>query len=233
MMKKIYRLLQNLLSIFYPRLCIGCGDILQESEKHLCLNCELHLPETDFHLEEENPLEEIFRGRVPVENVFAFLHYRKGNLSQNLLHHLKYKGNKEVGAYLGEMYGKKLARTGHLEGIDLILPIPLHPKKQRMRGYNQSEWIAKGLSAATGIPYSTEILVRRTYTETQTKKGRFNRWENVSEVFAVAEPERLAGVHVLICDDVLTTGATMEAAISKILAVAGTRVSVVTMAVAK
>ncbi|MBO4645496.1 MAG: ComF family protein [Bacteroidales bacterium] len=232
-MKKKFQLLSNLLSVFYPRLCISCGDALQENEEHLCLHCQLHLPETNAHLSAENPLEQIFRGRAQVQDTFAFLSYRKGNCVQKILHQLKYKGNKEVGAYLGEMYGRKLAQSGKLADADCILPIPLHPKKKKVRGYNQSEWIARGLSEATGIPYATDILVRNTFTETQTKKSRFNRWQNVKDVFAVVQPDRLVGKHVVVCDDVLTTGATTEAAIQKILEVEGTRVSVVTLATAQ
>lgn len=232
-MKKKISFLNNLISIFYPRICIGCGDLLQENEEHLCLTCILHLPETNYHLNEDNPLEQIFRGRTNVEKTYAFLQYRKGNHVQNILHQLKYKGNKEIGAYLGEMYGKKLAASGVLADADYILPIPLHPKKQRARGYNQSEWIAMGLSRGLGIPYSTNYLVRSTYTETQTKKSRFNRWQNVKDVFAVANPEELTGKHVIVCDDVLTTGATTEAAIQKLKAVDGIRVSVVTLATAR
>ena len=168
-----------------------------------------------------------------MQDTFAFLSYRKGNCVQKILHQLKYKGNKEVGAYLGEMYGRKLAQSGKLADADCILPIPLHPKKKKVRGYNQSEWIARGLSEATGIPYATDILVRNTFTETQTKKSRFNRWQNVKDVFAVVQPDRLVGKHVVVCDDVLTTGATTEAAIQKILEVEGTRVSVVTLATAQ
>ncbi|MCR5114985.1 MAG: ComF family protein [Bacteroidales bacterium] len=232
-MKKIFLLIDRLLSVFYPRVCVACGDLLQQNEPHLCLHCQLHLPETNYHLEAVSPLEVIFRGRVPVQNTLSFLSFRKGNSVQHILHQLKYKGNKEIGAYLGEMYGRKLAASGRLADADMILPIPLHPKKMRLRGYNQSEWIAKGLSAGLGIPYDTSILVRRTFTETQTKKGRFARWQNVKDVFAVAHADRLAGRHVIVCDDVLTTGATTEAAIQKLLEVPDVRVSVVTLATAQ
>ena len=232
-MKKIYKLTELLLSVFYPRLCIGCGNLLQKNETHLCLDCLLHLPETQVHLMDPNPLELIFRGRVPVENVFSFLQYRKGNHVQSILHQLKYKGNKEIGRSMGELYGKQLQSAGKLSDVDLILPIPLHPKNLKSRGYNQSEWIAKGLTAATHIPYRTDLLIRTTFTDTQTKKSRFNRWQNVKDVFGISDAQALQGKHVIVCDDVLTTGATMEAAISKILAVPDTRVSVVTLATAK
>ena len=178
-------------------------------------------------------MEQIFWGRAKVEAVYSFLFFRKGNTVQKILHQLKYKGNKEIGAYLAEMYGQKLARDGRLADVDVIVPIPLHPKKLRIRGYNQSEWIAMGLSKGLGIPYSNDFLVRATFTETQTKKSRFNRWQNVKDVFQAANKEELAGKHILICDDVLTTGATTESAIQKLLEVPGVRVSVLTLATAK
>lgn len=232
-MKKILTLPRHLLSLFYPHLCIGCQNILQANELHLCLDCLLHLPETGYHLCRSNPLEEIFAGRVPVEQIWCFLHYKKGSRVQHLLHALKYKGNKEVGSYLAELYTRKLLQTDCLKEIDLILPIPLHPKKQRLRGYNQSEWIAKGISQISHIPYSTQHLLRTTFTETQTRKKRFSRWRNVKDVFQIEHEEELRHKHILVCDDVLTTGATTEAAIRKILEVEGTRVSVLTLAVAQ
>lgn len=226
------KILNNLLSLFYPRLCVGCGDALQQNEPFFCLHCMMHLPETNFHKEAENPLTNIFAGRVRVREVASLLYYKKGTSVQHILHALKYKGQKELGAYLGEYYGKLLIEEPRFQDIDYIMPIPLHPKKQRKRGYNQSEWIAKGLSKGMGIPYRTDVLTRVQYTETQTKKSRFSRWENVKEVFVVSgdlAPE----THVLICDDVLTTGATMEAAIQQLQSVPNIIVSVVTLATAQ
>ena len=226
------KILDNLLSLFYPRTCVACGDILQQNERHLCLHCMMHLPETHYHQDPDNPLNLIFAGRVKVEHVCALLHYKKGNGTQNILHALKYKGEKEIGVYLGEYYGRQLIQEPVFRDIDFIIPIPLHPDKERKRGYNQSEWIAKGLSLGMGKPYRTDVLVRTHFTETQTKKGRFSRWENVKEVFEVADAEALGDRHVLVCDDVLTTGATMEAAIQKLHAAANVRVSVATLATA-
>lgn len=230
---KIYKpmkLINNILSLFYPRLCAACGDALQQNEQCICLNCMLHLPETQFHKEHFNPLRHIFDGRVPVEEVTALMSYKKANRTQKILHNLKYRGQKEIGAILGEYLGKQLITEERYRGVQYILPIPLHPKKQRKRGYNQSEWIAMGLSKGMGIPYLTDVLVRSQFTETQTRKGRFERWVNVKDVFAVQHPEKVEHTHVLVCDDVLTTGATTEAAIRKLLEVDGVRVSVATLA---
>lgn len=224
------KLINNLLSLFYPRLCAACGDALQQNESCICLNCMLHLPETQFHKEHFNPLRRVFDGRVPVEEVTALMSYKKANHTQKILHNLKYNGQKEIGAILGEHLGGQLLTEECYRGIQYILPIPLHPKKLRKRGYNQSEWIAMGLSKGMGIPYLTDVLVRTQFTETQTRKGRFARWQNVKEVFEVQNPEKIAYTHVLVCDDVLTTGATTEAAIRKLLEVEGVRVSVATLA---
>ena len=219
------RLINNILSLFYPRLCAACGDALQQNESCICLDCMLHLPETQFHKEHFNPLRSVFDGRVPVEEVSALMSYKKANRTQKILHNLKYKGQKEIGAVLGEYFGGQLITEERWRGIQYILPIPLHPKKQRKRGYNQSEWIAMGLSKGL-----TDVLVRTEFTETQTRKNRFARWQNVKEVFAVQHPEKVEHTHVLVCDDVLTTGATTEAAIRKLLEVPGVRVSVATLA---
>lgn len=227
------KIFDNLLSLFYPRLCVACGDALQQNEQHLCLHCMMHLPETNFHKNHDNPLMNIFAGRVKVEEVASLLYYKKGNNVQHILHALKYKGQKEIGSFLGEYYGKMLALEPRFQSVDCIVPIPLHPKKQRKRGYNQSEWFAKGLSAGMGKPYRTDILTRAQFTETQTKKSRFNRWENVKEVFVATEDNTVHGLHLLVCDDVLTTGATMEAAIQQLLTLPDVKVSVVTLATAQ
>jgi ComF family protein len=191
------------------------------------------LPETRYHEFEHSPLSLLFWGRVSVEHVGAFLFYKKGNQVQKILHHLKYKGVKEIGAFLGNIYGSQLLENDKWKTIDVIIPIPLHKKKEKKRGYNQSEWIAKGLSAGMKIPYNTEILIRSEFTETQTKKSRFHRWQNVKEVFQLTDIDALRNKRVLLCDDVLTTGATLEAAIQKLAVVPSIKISVVTLATAQ
>jgi len=226
-------MLLHLLNFFYPRTCISCSNLLLPHERFFCLHCLYNLPETHYHEFNQSPLTQLFLGRVSVENVGAFLFYKKGNQAQKILHHLKYYGVKEVGAFLGEIYGEQLMQDEKWKTIDLIIPIPLHKKKEKKRGYNQSEWIARGLSESMQIPYSTNMLIRTEFTETQTKKNRFHRWQNVKEVFQVTNYDALRNKHVLICDDVLTTGATLEAAIQKLTAFPFTKVSVATLATAQ
>lgn len=231
-MSKLIALINNVLSLFYPNTCAGCGRVLQHNETVLCLHCLIHLPETNFHHDHHNPLTSLFAGRIHVKETASLLFFRKGSLTQNILHNLKYRGNKEIGSYLGEYYGHKLAESELYNDIDLIIPIPLHPKKLKKRGYNQSEWIAQGLSKSMNIPYDTSLLVRSSFTETQTRKSRYNRWENVKEVFTVTDYNKIKGLHILLCDDVLTTGATMEAAIKKLTDNNNVTVSVITLACA-
>jgi ComF family protein len=231
-MKKILRLLENILAFFYPHICVSCLRALKQKEQFFCLKCLHQLPETHYHELEHNPLIYNFMGRVNVENIYSFLFYRKGNSVQSILHQIKYKGGKELASFLGSYYGKQLIDHQNLEDIDFLIPIPLHKKKEKKRGYNQSEWLVKGFSEAINKPYLNTVLIRKEFTETQTKKGRFNRWENVKDVFGVINPEQIKNKHILICDDVLTTGATLEAAIVKLREVEGVKVSVITLAVA-
>jgi len=226
-------MLSHLLNFFYPRTCIACGNTLLPFEKLFCLHCLYNLPETRYHEFEQSPISQLFWGRVPVENVGAFLFYKKGDKVQKILHHLKYYGVKEVGAFLGNIYGNQLVEHEKWRKIDVIIPIPLHKKKEKKRGYNQSAWIAKGLSAGMKIPYDTNLLLRPEFTETQTKKSRFHRWENVKDVFQVNNPNTLIHKHILICDDVLTTGATLEAAVQKLTVIPNIKISVVTLATAQ
>ncbi|MCL1851218.1 MAG: ComF family protein [Bacteroidetes bacterium] len=229
----ILPMLSYLLNFFYPRTCVSCGNVLLQHEQFLCLHCLHNLPETRYHEFEDSPLSLLFRGRVRVENVGSFLFYKKGNQVQKILHHLKYNGGKEIGSFLGNIYGTQLIKDEKWKTTDLIIPIPLHKKKEKKRGYNQSEWIAKGLSTGMQIPYCPNVLIRSEFTETQTKKSRFHRWENVKEVFQITDINELSNKHILLCDDVLTTGATIEAAIQKLAAVPEIRISVLTLATAQ
>ena len=232
-MKKLSNFFQNLLSFFYPRLCLACGNAMYRHEEIICLECELHLPETGYHQQAENPLHQIFLGRVRIECVASLFFYRKGGGVQQLLYALKYKGKSEVGAHFGEYYGKLLKQSELFQKIDMIIPVPLHPKKLKKRGYNQSEIIAEGLSRGMGVPYYAQTIVRQEFTETQTKKSRISRWENVKDVFAVTDPLFLQNKNIMLCDDVLTTGATIEAVAQKIISIEGVKLWVITLASAQ
>ncbi len=222
----------DLLSLLYPELCQACSNSLFKHEQLICLSCLYKLPKTNFHLEHNNIIEKIFWGRVPVEKATSYLNFRKGGKVQNLMHNFKYKSKKNIGFYLGEHFARDLKKENWFDGIDLMIPIPLHYKKQQIRGYNQSEEIAKGLESITLIPVEIKVVERRHSSQTQTKKSRFKRWENVSEIFQLNEPEKIENKHLLIIDDVITTGATIEACAQKLLQVNGVKISVATLAYA-
>jgi len=190
------------------------------------------MPETDFHLQEENSFTDRFWGRLPLEAGAAMLYFRRHGLTQNLMHNLKYRGKREVGTELGRIYGRQLATSDLFKGIDVIIAVPLHPRKERWRGFNQSDYFAQGLSESMQIPHWKNMLIRTLATESQTTKSRFERLENMQDAFQVKNPKTLEAKHILLVDDVLTTGATLEACALKLLEVPDTKVSMATIAIA-
>jgi len=224
--------IDDFISLIYPKICAVCGNSLWRSEVTICQKCDYHLPKTNFHLELDNPVSRVFWGRIKIETASAFLYFNKGNAVQELIHKLKYKGRKDIGILLGSRYGLYLNDSPFFKDISLIIPVPLHMKKFVQRGYNQSEQFGIGLSTAMGIPLLCNELIREKATETQTRKSRFKRWENVSETFVIQNPQKLAGLHVMLVDDVITTGATLEACAQAFTLVPGIRVSIVAIAVA-
>lgn len=225
--------LGSFLSLLFPRCCVVCGRPLAKGEECLCTMCNIELPRTNYHLRKDNPVEKLFWGKIPLERATSFYFYRKGSDFRQILHQLKYGGQKGIGAIMGRYMAAELQQSGFFEGVDVILPVPLHKKKQQIRGYNQSEWIARGITAVTGIPIDTEAVVRRKNTETQTRKSSLERWENVEGIFELHHAEALAGKRILIVDDVLTTGATTVECASCLTGIEGIRISVLTLAVAE
>lgn len=225
--------LYSLSSLFFPRCCIVCNDILARGEECLCTICNINLPRTNLHLVKDNHIEQLFWGKVSLERATSFFFYRKGSDFRQILHQLKYGGRKEIGAVMGRYMAAELLPSGFFEGIDIIVPMPLHKKKQRQRGYNQSEWISRGISLTTGIPIDSDSVVREKNTETQTHKSTFERWENVDGIFRLRYPGTFEGKHVLVIDDVLTTGATMVACVSAISQAKDIKVSILTLAIAE
>jgi ComF family protein len=190
------------------------------------------IPRTNYHLQKENPLSKVFWGRCLIESAAAFSYYNKGSRIRSLIHNLKYRGIEEIGFELGRIYGLVLKPSGFTDNIDIIIPVPLHPSKKRTRGFNQSEAIAAGLGAATGLPVDTNSVHRVLASSTQTKRSRYERWINVEGIFRVADHDSIKGRHVLLVDDVITTGSTMESCINELLKTEGVKVSVVAIAFA-
>lgn len=233
MFKKLLAWTDDFLSLIYPRLCMACGSSLFLNEDILCTRCLFQLPHTGFHRQaHDNQVVRSFWGRVPIEGGAARYFFRKSGPVQQLLHNLKYNHAPEIGILVGRIYGRELLESDIFRSVDVIVPIPLHPDKEKKRGYNQAAMFARGLGQGMGRPVDDKTLYRAVYTETQTRKSRLRRWENVKSVFALRDTTSLQGKHILLVDDVITTGATMEACILKLLEIPGTRVSVAAIATA-
>ena len=223
-------LLNDLLWIIFPKLCASCGKALSTEDKVICVLCRNYLPVTNIHTEPDNVVIRHFWGKVNVASAASFLFYGKGDKVQQLIYQLKYRGRKEVGVTVGKMYGHELLCSQPFKSADVIIPVPLHVSKRNKRGYNQSELFAKGLSTAMNIPCDFNSLVRKVATDTQTRKTRYNRFENVNRVFELVNHEAVRGKHVLLVDDVVTTGSTLTACAEALLKAEGTRVSIATIA---
>ena len=221
----------DLIDLIFPRHCCVCGETLSRQEHDICLNCLYTLPKIEAHHKLE--IEQIFWGKIGIEHATSFIYYRKGSPYNALMHKLKYKDTPEVGTRLAEMAAKELLESGFFNGITRIVPLPLSRKKQRQRGYNQSEYIAMGLSKVTGIPVDTTLVKRDIANETQTHKHREERWKNVENIFSVTDATALSGKHILLVDDVITTGATLTSCGRAILHVApDAKISIFTLACA-
>lgn len=232
-MKKLPFYLDELLCLFFPPLCITCDSRLNSQEEHICWQCWSDLPLSHFDHVAKNKVAQLFWGRVMIERATSFYQYRKGSRYQKLIHYIKYKGLKELGLEAGKRFALQLAETDFFKGIDFLVPVPLHPKKLKERGYNQSEWIALGLAAVSQIPVEADNLFRKVHTATQTRKSRYDRWRNVEGIFSINDPAQLEGRHILLVDDVVTTGSTLEACAWELLKIRGTRVSIATLAFAE
>jgi len=230
-MSIVYDFVDGFSGLFWPNVCACCSTGLLRGEEYVCSHCLYELPKTNFYKEADNPVAQIFWGRVMVEQATSCYFFRKGNRVQKIIHQIKYNGQKEMGTTMGREMGKSLLNND-FEKVDLIVPVPLHPKKLRKRGYNQSEWIARGIAEMLNKPMDTQTLIRHFFTNTQTRKKRFDRWQNVDSGFSLTNPDVFEDKHILLIDDVVTTGATLEACIHAILSAHGSKVSVATLAFA-
>ena len=204
-------IIDNLLRLFLPEICVVCGVELLEMEKGACLKCLYKLPKTNNFKKSQNAVEEHMAGRVPFERIATFSVYTEEGVLPPMIHHLKYRNGKDIGMLLGKLFGEDLLGSDFLAPIDLIVPVPLHRKKRAKRGYNQAEIIAQGISEVTKIPISVNNLIRVINNPTQTKQTQSERWENVKDIFDVKDVNMYSDKHILLIDDVITTGSTIEA----------------------
>lgn len=223
----------DFVSLFYPNYCLGCSNALYKGEEILCTRCIRELPKTGYAKDPMNPVMLRLAGRLPLKFGLAFLKFRKTGLVQHLLHQLKYNNHPEVGVRLGKLFGRELAESGMNREIDLIVPVPLHSSRKRRRGYNQSAKFAEGLSYSLSIPWNESVSSRVVRTTTQTRKSKVDRWENVKDVFAIERPEEINGQRILLVDDVMTTGATLEACGKQLLQAGCIELSVACLAEAQ
>jgi len=231
-MNYLYDLWDDFISLLFPRLCYACGNHLLRNENLICTECFVVIPRTGYHTLEDNPVAQLFWGRCKIEKAAAFSYYNKGSRIRKLIHNLKYKGIKEIGYELGRIYGISLNSSGFMNDVDLIIPVPLHPSKKRIRGFNQSETISMGIADSTHLPVDIKSLTRKMVSATQTKRSRYERWTNVEGIFQVVDIHAIAEKHILLVDDVITTGSTIEACTNELLKIQGVRVSVVALAFA-
>lgn len=231
-MVSLKHLFTDAMHLFYPHNCIGCGSDVVSENSMLCLRCISSLPYTGYEGIENNPVEDIFKGRAIIKEAASTFYFTKGHLVQNLIHQLKYKGAQQVGQYLGALMGNALLQSGRFMNIDYLVPLPLYADKEFKRGYNQSTILCNGMATTMQVPVLNDNVVRQRYTDTQTKKHRSERWQNVEGSFAIKNPAILAGKNILLVDDVITTGATLEACAQCMRQVAGLQICLSTLATA-
>ncbi|MDR1737337.1 MAG: ComF family protein [Candidatus Symbiothrix sp.] len=227
-LKKLWR---DFIALFYPDLCVGCASALVGDEQFFCSECLPKLPVTSFHRQADNLAYERLAGKIPVIRAAAYFHYNKTGLGQKTVADVKYHGNIALGRWAGNRLAQEWLSSGFFADIDYLIPVPLHPKKRHQRGFNQSEVIAQGISTVTQIPVDTVNLYRSQANETQTRKGLYERWKNTQNIFCIRNNTQFVGKHVMLIDDVLTTGSTLEACAKALLETPDIRISVLTLAV--
>jgi ComF family protein len=225
--------LPDLINLFYPEVCAACNNGLFKGEKTLCTRCLYHLPKTGFHLIEGNAVEKQFWGKVPVHSATALYYFNKGERVQQLIHRLKYHGEKDIGALTGRILGSDLKSASRFASVNAVIPVPLHLKKLRARGFNQSDCFGEGIAQAMKVPFIEDYIIRQQATSTQTRKSRFARFENVNKIFILNEKYAPQPDHFLLVDDVITTGSTLTSCAETLLEIPGSKVSIATLAFAR
>jgi ComF family protein len=231
-MKLLGGYLADFVALLFPELCPACNASLVANEHIICSDCRYNLPYTDFHLQADNIVAQQFYGKIKVEAAYALYYFNKGGNVQNMMHHFKYNGMHKIGNVLGSIAGSQLKQNAIFNTVDYIIPVPLHKSRLRKRGYNQSASFADGIAEKLSAAVELDNLIRVVATDTQTHKSRFARFQNMQQVFTVADPEKLAGKHILLVDDIVTTGSTLEACGIELLKVPGLTLSIATIAYA-
>ena len=221
-----------MLNLFFPKVCEACNNVLRDNELLICTSCRHQLPVTNFHFDNSESVKKIVYGRVKLENATALLHFSKKGIVQQLLHNLKYRGHEQISESLGKWLGSELKTINAYNDVDVVIPVPLYKSKLRKRGYNQVDKFGKEIAKALNVDYNDTVLVKTKSTKTQVFKGRLKRWNDDGALFNIAENKSLNGQHILLVDDIITTGATIEACASVLLKIENIKLSLATMAIA-
>lgn len=229
--KRLAKILNDINNILLPKVCFGCNTQITRGERILCAVCRHELPLTDYNYTDPNTVDHIFYGRIPINKAMSFVFFTKNGIVKNLLHYLKYKNQEQIGAFFGDWIGSSLQEEKMLKNVDIVVPIPLHPKKKQKRGYNQVALFAERIAQSINAEYRDDILLKVVNTKSQTKKDRQLRWENAKDIFQLNVQAKKDFTHVLLVDDVITTGATIEAAAQTLFKIEGICVSVLSIAV--
>lgn len=226
-------MLQSLRYFLFPKTCNACSENLQASEYMICTQCRHQLPLTQFHIHNDTTMQKVFYGRIMLEQATALLYFEKKGPVQQLLHNLKYRGKENISSFLGDWLGHELSKIPSYNAIDIVIPVPIHPKKRKKRGYNQVSGFAQSLSKHLQATQIDSVLLKSKNTKTQVFKGRFSRSDEVLDAFSISETNSLQGKHILLVDDILTTGATLEACALQLLKIPKIKLSIATMAIAQ
>jgi len=225
-------MLKNLFNLFFPKVCLSCTNMLTDNEMYICTSCRHDLPITNFHFEDPDQVKKVFYGRIKLENATSLLRFQKKGMVQQLMHNLKYKGHQEVGNFLGSWLGKELSGIAEYEDIDVVIPVPLHKKKLKKRKYNQVSVFAKEIAKSLNIVCYENVLIKINNSASQVKKNRLARWNSKDEIFSVQNLNLINNKHILLVDDIITTGATIEACAYQLLKAKNVKISVASMAIA-
>jgi ComF family protein len=230
-MISIKEIKDSFLHLLFPHVCTGCGSDILNEETVLCMRCIDAMPETNFELHPDNPVEKTFWGRLQLAGATAQFYFTKESLMQHLMHQFKYKGNRDLGLQLGRIMGEQILKSGRFKA-DALIPLPLFPAKEKRRGYNQATVLCEGMAESMNIPVLDKVITRPQHTETQTKKGRIERWKNMEGKFILSNPAVIHNKHLLLVDDVVTTGATLEACGNELLKAVNVKLSVAALCMA-